>query len=132
MLCSKCKGFNVQQISLVNSATPGMVVEEWKCYDCGNIMSVVVPAPAYKPYQISNIPTVAVPNVAASVTVAPTRLEKINAYWDTVKKLVDDSTELEQKMIYYYLNKKGMTMTNLGYQIERDLNKMHPEEKKQK
>lgn len=45
--------------------------------------------------------------------------------WDSAIYKVGLLTKLEQQMVYFYLNKSGMTVSNLDHDIDRELNKQH-------
>jgi hypothetical protein len=104
---------------------PGTVVQEWKCYDCGNVMMMHVPTPPTQMYKFNRYP-----NGTVSVDVVQTRQEEINEYWDERKKTIDSMIELDRWMTYYILNKQGMTIQGLDHQIEKALREKFPEEKK--
>lgn len=67
--------------------------------------------------------------IAAMVDDKPPTLEDWKKkQWDAAMAKADLLTKREAKMVYYYLNKQGVTMANLDHDIDRDLNKQYASE----
>lgn len=63
--------------------------------------------------------------VMADTTQPPTLEDWKKKQWDSAIFKSEQLTPRERKMIYYYLNKSGITTINLDHDIDRDLNKQY-------
>lgn len=70
------------------------------------------------------------PDQAVHMEIAMTRQERINEYWDQRKLDADRLSELDRWMLYYYLNRSGLSVIGLDYKIEAALHKMFPPDPK--